>query len=46
MLQGIVGLTLLVVGLYTGEANWFIASGIYEISSILSLWREDKNKNK
>lgn len=46
MLQGIIGLILFVVGLYTREANWFIASGIYEISSILSLWREDKNEGE
>lgn len=24
------------------EANWFIASGVFEIASVLSFWREDK----
>ena len=30
------------VGIFTGEVNWFIASGVFEIASILSFWREDK----
>lgn len=42
MLQGIIALILLLVGIYTGEANWFIASGIFEIASVLSFWREAK----
>ncbi len=42
MLQGIIALILLFVGIYTGEANWFIASGIFEVASVLSFWREDK----
>lgn len=42
MLQGVVALILLLVGIYTGEVNWFKASGIFEIASVLSYWREDK----
>lgn len=42
MLQGITALILLLVGIFTGEANWFIASGVFEIASILSFWSEDK----
>lgn len=42
MLDGIIAIILLFVGIFTGEANWVIACGIFEIASILSLWREDK----
>ena len=42
MLQGVVALILLLVGIYTGEVNWFIASGIFEIASVLSYWRKEK----
>lgn len=42
MLDAIIAIILLFVGIGTGEANWFIASGIFEIASVLSFWREDK----
>lgn len=42
MLDAIIAIILLFVGISTGEANWFIASGVFEIASILSFWREDK----
>lgn len=42
MLQGIIALILLLVGIYTGEANWFISSGLFEIASVLSFWKENK----
>lgn len=42
MLQGFIAIILLFIGISTGEVNWFIASGIFEIASALSFWREDK----
>lgn len=42
MIDGIIAIILLLVGIFTGEVNWFIASGVFEIASILSFWREDK----
>ena len=42
MLDGFVAIILLFIGIGTGEANWFIASGVFEIASVLSFWREDK----
>ncbi len=42
MLQGFIAIILLLTGIGTGEVNWFIASGIFEIASVLSFWREDK----
>lgn len=42
MLQEFIAIILLIVGIGTGEANCFIASGIFEIASVLSLWREAK----
>lgn len=42
MIDAIIAVILLFVGIVTGEANWFIASGVFEIASILSFWREDK----
>lgn len=42
MLQGFIAIILLLTGIDTGEVNWFIASGIFEIASVLSFWREDK----
>lgn len=41
MLQGIIALILLLVGIFEGKANWFIASGIFEIASVLSYWKEE-----
>lgn len=43
MLQGIIALILLLVGMFKGEVNWFIASGIFEIASVLSYWKEESN---
>ena len=43
MLQGITGLILLLVGMFKGEVNWFIASGIFEIASVLSYWKEESH---
>lgn len=42
MIDAIIAIILLLVGIFTGEVNWFIASGIFEIASVLSFWREDK----
>lgn len=42
MLDGFIAIILLFIGIGTGEANWFIASGVFEIASVLSFWREDK----
>ena len=42
MFDGIIAIILLFVGIFTGESNWFIACGVFEIASILSFWREDK----
>ena len=41
MLQGIIALILLLAGVFKGEVNWFIASGIFEIASVLSYWKEE-----
>ena len=46
MLQGFIAIILLLTGIGTGEVNWFIASGIFEIASVLSFWREDKQWQK
>lgn len=42
MIDAIITIILFFVGIVTGETNWFIASGVFEIASILSFWREDK----
>lgn len=42
MLEGIIAIVLLLFGIDKGEANWFIASGIFEIASVLHFWKEDK----
>lgn len=42
MLDALIAIILLFIGIVTGEANWFIASGVFEIASVLSFWREDK----
>ena len=42
MLDALIVIILLFIGIGTGEANWFIASGVFEIASVLSFWREDK----
>ena len=34
MIDGIIAIILLLVGIFTGEVNWFIASGVFEIASI------------
>ena len=46
MLQGIIALILLLVGMFKGEVNWFIASGIFEIASVLSYWKEETSNDK
>ena len=42
MIDAIIAVILLFVGIGTGDANWFIASGVFEIASILWVWKEDK----
>ena len=42
MIDAIIAIILLFVGIFTGEVSWFIASGIFEIASVLSFWKEDK----
>lgn len=42
MLQGFIAIILLLTGIGTVEVNCFIASGIFEIASVLSFWKEDK----
>lgn len=41
MIDAIIAIILLFVGIVTGNVNWFIASGIFEVASVLSFWRED-----
>ena len=43
MLHGIIAFILFLVGMFKGEVNWFIASGIFEIASVLSYWKEESH---
>ena len=42
MIDARIAIILLFIAIGTREGNWFIASGIFEVASILSFWREDK----
>lgn len=42
MIDAIITIILLFAGIVTGNVDWFIASGIFEVASVLSFWKEDK----
>lgn len=45
MIDCIIAWILLIIGIGTQEPKWFIASGLFSISSYLSFWYR-KNKDK